>query len=188
MKRLVGSFFLWLWGFKIVGRKPTDDKLMFVVMNHTSMWDFPLGLFIRWKLGLNISYVGKASLFKFPLGILMRYLGGYPVERDSKQKKYSVVKQIEEIINKVDKIMFTFTPEGTRRKVTTLKSGFYTIARDTGIKIALVDFDFSRKLVRMDVSHEPFPTFEEELRYMKSFYKDSKGYHPELSFDWNNVN
>lgn len=184
MKKYIGSFFLKIWGWKIEGEVPKDDKLMMVVLHHTSFWDFFLGLFIRWTKGFDSAFVAKASLFKWPLGVLMRYLGGYPIERSSAKKKYSVVRQIEEIINKTEKIKFAFTPEGTRKKVDKLKTGFYTIAKDTNIKICLISFDFSKKIVTFDNPHIPAETLEEELLIMKEFYKDTKGYHPELSYEF----
>jgi len=187
MKRLIGSLFLWLWGWKITGNKPDDAKLMIVVFHHTSAWDFPLGIFTRWKMGLDISFVGKASLFKFPLGILMRYLGGYPVKRDPKKKTSSVSQQIEDLINSNERIYFNITPEGTRKKVDKLKTGFYTIAKNTGIRILLVSFDFPRKTVTFDTPHDPAPTFEQEMKILKDFYKDTKGKYPELSFDFSKI-
>jgi 1-acyl-sn-glycerol-3-phosphate acyltransferase len=184
MKKFFGALFLKLWGWKLIGEKPVDKKLLIVVFHHTSAWDFPLGIFTRWKMGLDISFVGKASLFKFPLGILMKYLGGYPVERDPKKKTSSVTKQIEELINNNENIYFNIAPEGTRRKVETLKTGFYTIAKNTGTKVLLVSFDFPRKTVTFDKPHDPASTFEGEMKIMKDFYKDTKGKYPELSFDF----
>jgi 1-acyl-sn-glycerol-3-phosphate acyltransferase len=188
MKKLTGSLLLKLFGWKVVGEKPDDNKLMIVVMHHTSAWDFPLGIIVRWKMGMSIAFAGKASLFKFPFGSLMRYLGGFPVERDPAKKKYSVAKQIERYINENENVYFNIAPEGTRKKVETLKTGFYTIAKNTGVKIMLVAFDFPRKTVTFDVPHFPAPTFEEELRIMKEFYKDTKGKIPELSFDFSKIN
>ena len=188
MKKIIAGILLKLWGWKIEGEIPRDKKLMVVVMHHTSNWDFVLAMLVRWKLGLNVSFVAKSSLFKPPLGYIMRYLGGYPVERNPAKKKGSVVQQIIDIINKHDKIWIGFTPEGTRDKVDKLKSGFYTIAKETGIKIVFVDFDYSTKTIRIDKPHKPAPSFEEELQLMKSFYKNSKGRYPEKSFDFDKIN
>ena len=184
MKKFIGSFILKILGWKVIGTKPADNKLLVIVFHHTSNWDFPLGILVRWKLGMDISFIGKSSLFKFPLGILMRYLGGYPVERNPAKKKFSVAKQIEDLIRNNEKIYINMTPEGTRKKVETLKTGFYTIAKNTETKILLVAFDFPRKTVLFDDPHFPASTFEEEMKIMKAFYKDTKGKYPELSFDF----
>ena len=83
--------------------------------------------------------------------------------------------------------MFNIAPEGTRSKVKRLKSGFYRIAVDAGIKIVLVDFNATTKIINWDKAHVPKPTFEEELQFMKEFYKDSKGINADQSFDFDNI-
>jgi 1-acyl-sn-glycerol-3-phosphate acyltransferase len=123
-------------------------------------------------------------MFKPPLGYIIKALGGFPVERDPRKKKESVVQQIIERIKKEDKIMFNIAPEGTRSKVNRLKSGFYRIAVDAGIKIVLVDFNYLTKTLHWDKAHTPAPTFEEELQIMKEFYKNSQGKYKEKSFDF----
>ena len=187
MKKIIADIILKLWGWKIEGEVPQDKKLMVVVMHHTSNWDFILAMLVKWKLGLKVSFVAKSSLFKPPLGYIMRRLGGFPVERDPAKKKGSIVEQIKNIINTQDRIWIGFTPEGTRSKVDQLKTGFYTIAKDTGIKIIFVDFDYATKTVRLDRPHKPEPSFEKELQRMKNFYKNSKGKYPEKSFDFDNI-
>lgn len=184
MKKLIATIILKLWGWKIKGDKAPDKKLMIVVMPHTSNWDFPLGLLARWKMGMKVKFVGKSSLFKPPYGFIMRALGGYPVERDPKKKKGSVVDQIIGIINKEDEIRITFTPEGTRSKVKRLRSGFYTIAKATGIKIQLVAIDFPTKTIHFDKPHTPAETYKEELKILKNFYRGYKGKNPENTFDF----
>ena len=184
MKKLIASIILQLWGWKIKGEKAPDKKLMIVVMPHTSNWDFPIGILVRWKMGIDVKFVGKSSLFKSPYGFIMRALGGYPVERNPAKKKGSVVTQIINIVNNEDEIKITFTPEGTRSKVERLRSGFYTIAKETGIKIQLVAMDYLSKTVYFDKPHTPAPTLQEELELMKKFYKGYEGKHPEKTFDF----
>ncbi|MEZ4907195.1 MAG: 1-acyl-sn-glycerol-3-phosphate acyltransferase [Saprospiraceae bacterium] len=182
MKKAIGSFLLKLWGWKIIGHFPKEKKYIIVVMHHTSNWDFLLGLFTRWVEGANVSFVGKSSLFKFPLGILMRYLGGFPIERSASKKNYSIVKQMEDIYNNNENVVFTFTPEGTRKKVNKLKTGFYTIAKNTGIQICYVNFDFTNKEIVFDDLHDPAPTFEDEYQLLKNYFGGSVGKYPELSY------
>jgi 1-acyl-sn-glycerol-3-phosphate acyltransferase len=184
MKKIIATIILKLWGWKIEGGKALEKKLMIVVMPHTSNWDFPLGIFARWKMGIEVKFVGKSSLFKSPYGFIMRALGGYPVERNPAKKNGSIVDQIIDIINNEDEIRITFTPEGTRSKVKRLRSGFYTIAKATGIKIQLVAIDYQNKILRFDVPHIPAGTFEEELKILKEFYKGVKGKYPEKTFDF----
>ncbi|MBP7308858.1 MAG: 1-acyl-sn-glycerol-3-phosphate acyltransferase, partial [Polaromonas sp.] len=53
-----------------------------VVYPHTSNWDFPVMLMMKWAYGIPVMFWGKDSLFKWPLiGSWMRWLGGIPVKR-----------------------------------------------------------------------------------------------------------
>jgi len=184
MKKIFAGLILRLIGWKVTGEHPIDDKLIVVVMHHTSNWDFPLGILNRWYWGIFVAFAIKSSMLKPPLGFIIKALGGFPVERDPVKKKISVVEQIVERIKKEDKIMFNIAPEGTRSKVKRLKSGFYRIAVDAGVKIVLVDFDYKTKTIRWGKAHVPAPTFEQELEVMKEFYKDSQGKYPEKSFEF----
>lgn len=187
MKKIFAAIVLKIIGWKVIGVKPTDDKLIVVVMHHTSNWDFPLGILNRWYWGIFVAFAIKSSMFKPPIGWVIKALGGFPIERNTKKKKDSVVSQIVEKIKKEDKIMFNIAPEGTRGKVKRLKSGFYRIAVEAGIKIVLVDFNATTKIINWDKAHIPKPTFKEELQFMKAFYKDSKGINADQSFDFDNI-
>ena len=184
MLKSISGLILKLWGWKIRGKPATDKKLMIVVMPHTSNWDFPLGLLVRWKMGLKIKFVGKSSLFKFPYGFIFRFLGGYPVERDPKKKKGSVSDQIIDIIKKEENIWITFTPEGTRKKVKRLRTGFYAIAKTSGINIQFVAFDFPTKTVIFDTPHSPANSFDEEYAKLKEFYSPFVGKNSELTYQF----
>ncbi|HHH52561.1 MAG TPA: acyltransferase [Bacteroidetes bacterium] len=182
MLKIISSLLLKIWGWKIKGKPAKDKKLMLVVMPHTSNWDFLMGLLTRWKLGLKIKFVGKSSLFKFPYGFIFRFLGGYPVERDPKKKKGSVSEQITSIIKQEDNIWITFTPEGTRKKVKKLKTGFYTIAKAAGIRIQYVAFDFTTKTIIFNEPHFPAETFEDEYKLLKVFYSPYVGKNAEKTY------
>ena len=48
-----------------------------IVYPHTSNWDFPLGLLVKWAVGIQITFWGKDSLFRVPVfGAWLRWLGG----------------------------------------------------------------------------------------------------------------
>ena len=46
-----------------------------------------------------------------------------------------------------DKIFLSLFPEGTRRKVNKLKTGFYFIALNAKVPIQLIGFDFDKRTV-----------------------------------------
>jgi 1-acyl-sn-glycerol-3-phosphate acyltransferase len=181
----IASILLNLWGWKIEGKYPHHEKkLVIVVMHHTSNWDFPIGILLRNKMHFKANFVMKASMFKAPFGFIFRKLGGYPVVRDPAKKKGSLTQSIVNLYQQEKELTITFTPEGTRSKVRRLKTGFWTIAKEAEVPIFFVDFDFSTKRIRLGKPHPASPTFEEEYQKLKGFYQNSKGLHPEKSFDF----
>jgi 1-acyl-sn-glycerol-3-phosphate acyltransferase len=87
---------------------------------------FSLGLLIRSSIRLRIHFVGKSSLFRLPFGGLFRRMGGYPVDRS---KSHNYVDAVASIFKEKEEFRLTIAPEGTRKKVDRLKSGFYYIAQ-----------------------------------------------------------
>ena len=133
------SFLLRILGWKITGDYPYGiKKCIIAVIPHTSNWDFPLGLLTRGSLNENITFYGKKSLFRFPFAGLFKWLGGIPVDRS---KNNNFVDAVIQLYNERDELITVISPEGTRGKVETLKSGFYYIAKGAKIPIILCKFD-----------------------------------------------
>ncbi len=180
MMRYLSKIALWLWGFKIVGDAGNKiPKKVFAVAPHTSAWDFPLGLLVRSAAGMKVSFVGKDSLFKPPFGFIFRWLGGYPVDRS---KSTNFVQAAVRIFREKDRFALVLAPEGTRKKVTRLKTGFYYIAQQAEVPIILIQFDFARRQV---VFSDPlYPTdMDMDMAKINRFFAGVRGFKPELSFD-----
>ncbi len=172
--------FLKLWGWKILGHHPHEvDKAICAVVPHTAWQDFPLGLLVRSAMKANIRFLGKKSLFKFPFGRLMRSLGGYPVDRS---KSTNFVDAVAQIFNEHEQFYVSIAPEGTRKKVEKLKTGYYWIAKQAKAAIIMVSFDYGKKEV---VFHKPFfPTdnAEEDMAYLETLVSGIEGKVPENSY------
>lgn len=149
---------------------------MVIVGPHTSSWDFVIGLAFRSKLKLtHAKYLGKAELFKGPFGFFFRGLGGFPVERS---EKHNMVDQVVELFNTHDSFVLAMSPEGTRKKVERLRTGFYHIAKQAGVPIVMAGFDFEKKEASFS---EPFYTTNNEaadFQHIYQFYATIKGKKP----------
>ncbi|PFG39891.1 acyltransferase-like protein [Georgenia soli] len=113
---------------------PKDGAGILVGAPHTSNWDFALMLAISWRAGVQVKYLGKHTLFKKPFGPLMRALGGIPVDRTNPAGL------VDELVSRVtagERFYLVITPEGTRSASPYWKSGFYRIARATGMPVTL---------------------------------------------------
>ncbi|WP_246865744.1 1-acyl-sn-glycerol-3-phosphate acyltransferase [Croceivirga thetidis] len=166
--------------WKMVGQFPDVDKCVVIVIPHTHWYDFNMGILVRELIGKEINYIGKKSLFKWPYGWFFRMTGGTPVDRSKNQ---NMVDAVVDIFNSRKIFRFALAPEGTRKKVESLRTGFYYIAKKAQVPIVKVAFDFGNKQVKIS---EPFYTtddFEADMAKIKEFYKGVKGKIPEYSFD-----
>ena len=169
--------------WKVTGGIPTGlTKFILAVAPHTSNWDFLAGLYARDSVLVlqSAKFLGKESLF-FPLwGWFFRALGGVRVDRS---KSSDMTSNVAEIFKTNEKMILAIAPEGTRSKVTRLRTGFYYIAKKANVPIIPCGFDFTKKEV---VFGEPVFTtesFENDMEKLLTFYRTIKGKHPELGID-----
>ncbi|RZJ31399.1 MAG: acyltransferase, partial [Flavobacterium sp.] len=125
--------FFRLMGWKISGRiDPEIKKSVLMIIPHTSWHDFYIGLFARGIIGLEMNYVAKKELFDFPFGWYFRWMGGAPLDRSGNLNK---VDAIAEVFSNRDVFRMAIAPEGTRKPVANLKSGFYYIAMKAEVPV-----------------------------------------------------
>ncbi len=141
---------------------PKDlKKGLFVVCPHASTIDFLIGLGARSASGLKIGFLGKEELFKPPFGWIFYALNGKPVVRTHST---NLVQSVADTFNKYEEIRIAMAPEGTRKNVDKLKTGFYYMAHTANVPLVLVGFDYPRKTVFMS---EPKPLSGDFKKDMK---------------------
>ena len=175
--RLFWKLYLKLGGWKAIHEFPHHiKKAVIIVGPHTSWKDFIIGIAFRSVLRIKYGkYLGKQELFNGPFGFLFRWLGGTPVDRFS---KHGVVEQVVEKFNATDNLLIALSPEGTRKKVDKLRTGFYHIAKKANVPIIMIGFDYSKKEFSIA---EPFYATNEEEDFKKiiRFFAPLKGGKPE---------
>jgi 1-acyl-sn-glycerol-3-phosphate acyltransferase len=178
MATLFWNIWCKLKGWKVNGKFPYDQKkILILVAPHTSWKDIMVGLAARSKLKIyKAKFLGKKELFDGPFGWFFKWLGGVPVDRFSKQ---GAVEQVAEMFNKNAEFIIALSPEGTRKKVEKLRTGFYHIAKQANVPIQMVGFDFSKKEI---ILGELFYTTDDEaadIRHIINFYAPIKGVKPD---------
>lgn len=163
-------------GWKIDKKVNLPPKCVICVAPHTSNWDLILGEIIYTAMGEKANFLIKKSWFVFPFNIIFNALGGIPVDRS---KKTSLTEQMAEEFGKRDKFQLAITPEGTRKKAEDWKKGFYYIALAANVPIVIVILDYSTKTVTFDSIFHPTGDAENDIKEIKSHYKNAKGRHPE---------
>lgn len=180
MMQAISKFILRLLGWRLeMPPKPWPEKYIIIVIPHTSNWDFPLGLLVRAAIDEDVRYVGKDSLFKPPFGFIFRWLGGVPVDRSKRNKFVDAV--IQEVKER-NEIKICIAPEGTRKRVDKLKTGFYYIARGADIPIVLCKFDYGNKLIGIDPPFYPTDDMEADFAHIYSYFDGVEGKNAEFSF------
>ncbi len=110
----------------------------------------------------------KSGWFFFPMSILLKSLGGMPVKRD---KACGFVDTVVKEFDKRDKLVVALVPEGTRKNVPTIKTGFWHIAKGAGVPIICWYLDNSAKRTRWIGKITPGQSLEEDLLKIKALYQ-----------------
>lgn len=156
-------------------------KYIIAVGPHTSNWDFVIGVMARSILKIQRArFLGKSVLFKAPYGWFFKWLGGYPVYRNT---SHDMVHQVVDIFNQHEEFILAITPEGTRRKVAKLKTGFYYIALQAKVPIIPCGFDFQKKRVIVSQPFYPTGNAEDDMDFLRRFYGTIKGRNPSLGIE-----
>jgi 1-acyl-sn-glycerol-3-phosphate acyltransferase len=145
-------------------------KFVAILAPHTSNWDFIFIVGVLFALGLKFNWFGKKEAFKWPLGAIFKRMGGIPIERSS---SHEMVKQTTELIRSQKDIIIGIAPEGTRGTTRYWKSGFYHIARQAEVPIALAFLDYSRKVGGIGTLVETTGDINEDMNVIRSFYTDN---------------
>ncbi|MCK6618539.1 MAG: 1-acyl-sn-glycerol-3-phosphate acyltransferase [Cyclobacteriaceae bacterium] len=180
MFRWLAKFILTIsgWNPEPLGAFPIrEKKYVVIVAPHTSNWDFVIGVLYRSVLRLeHARYLGKKELFRPPFGFIFRWLGGTPVDRTSNQ---NMVDEVVKIFNSKNEFALALSPEGTRKRVERLRTGFYNIAKKADVPIVMVALDFEHKQV---IFSEPWKASDNQaadFEKILSFFRPIQGKIPD---------
>jgi len=172
--------FFKMMGWKITGTfDETIKKCVLMVLPHTSWHDFYLGIFTRGIVDLEMNFIAKKELFRFPFGYYFRWMGGAPIDRVGSLNK---VEAIAKIFENHNEFRLAISPEGTRKKVSELRSGFYYIALKANVPIIPVAFDFGKKEVNVGEAFFPTSNYENDLKILLHHFEGVVGKIPEKGF------
>lgn len=179
-QRLYKFIFFRLLGWKLIGTLDESiKKCVVIVIPHTANVDFFIALLVRGIMNVEINFVGKKELFVFPFGYYFRSVGGAPLDRSGGKNN---VDATAEIFNKHEIFRLALSPEGTRKKVTELRTGFYFIALKANVPIIPVAFDYGKKEVKVGEPITVTGNYEQDMKVILPFYNDVIGKIPERSF------
>lgn len=182
MQWLAKLIYFKLLGWQVVGNtnisKSTVKKAVIIAAPHTSWHDFYIGVLLRAVLQVKTNFVGKKELFVFPFGWFFKALGGSPINRGANENK---VEAIAQLFKGKDEFRMALSPEGTRKKVATWRTGFYHIAKKAQVPIIMFTLDFENKQNKISEPFYPTDDIEADFKFMRQFYEGVKGKTPHYS-------
>jgi 1-acyl-sn-glycerol-3-phosphate acyltransferase len=113
--------------------------------------------------------LGNKNYLKGPLAFFFAILVGT-----------QLVDQAVDLLNDQSEFLLALSPEGTRKKVERLRTGFYYIAQKANVPIVMVAFDFAKKEIKIE---EPFYTSNDEAADFKKiidYFAPIQGKYAEL--------
>ncbi len=183
---------LWIAIVKLFGWKfdlpPADDlkrlhHCVLIEAPHTSIYDFLLGAACVWRMGLNARFFIKKEFFVFPLRHFLKWSGALPIDRGNKNNH--MVDKAVEAFGKNDDFTVIITPEGTRKQVKRFKRGFYEIATNANVPIAITYINYKTRHMGVGPLIMPSGDFDADMRIILDFYskvapRNDKGWNIEL--------
>ena len=176
MVRRLAKFIIRISGWQTTGELPDLPKAVFVAAYHTSNWDGIWLILYKIALDVKFSFLAKHSLFWWPLGNLLRSVGAIPIDRS---KSTSIVRQLVEAFEEQDHLFLALAPEGTRDFKPYWKSGFYQIAKKSGVPIVLAYIDYAKKEMGIGIQFLPSDV-ETDLQIIRDFYSCITARHEHL--------
>ncbi len=174
MLRLIFRFLFWIKGWKVVNLIPeVTNRCVMAAAPHTSNWDLVMTIVAFEKIKVPMRFTIKDDWLKPPFGPFIKPLGALAIDRSPKkpgEERRSMVDAMAQLFEDNKDIALVITPEGTRKKVKELRTGFYHIALKAKVPIALGYADYKKKIAGVGKVIYPTGNYEADLAEIKAFY------------------
>ncbi|MES2306871.1 MAG: lysophospholipid acyltransferase family protein [Gemmatimonadota bacterium] len=165
-----------LFGWHLEGELPEEPKFVLIVVPHTSNWDFFLCIMAMFGYGIRLTWLGKHTIFFWPAAPILRWLGGEPIDRTT---SLGTVESAIERFHSRAQLVMGLSPEGTRKRTTEWKSGFYRIAVGAGVPIVPVSLDYQHKRMSIEPLFRPTGALDQDIARLRATFTADMARHPE---------
>ena len=172
-----------LMGWEIDNHCPLElDQYVMIAAPHTSNWDALYARLGLKALGVNVRLTIKDSYMKLPFGPFVRAMGGIGIDRRPKapgEPRPSMVQLMTDLFKTHPKLVMLVTPEATRARQEQWKTGFYHVALNAGVPIALAYMEKKKKKTGVGKIVHPTGDFEKDMTEIMAFYAEINAKFPE---------
>ncbi len=184
MMKVLSKLAFWLFGWHINNQIPKDvTHFVMIAAPHTSNWDLFFARAAFYIMGIPLKFTIKKEWVKFPLNLIMKPLGAIPIDRKPKNgglKKRSMVHVMSDLFKEYeDSLVILVTPEGTRSLAPKWKTGFYRIAVEANVPIALGYLDYPIKEAGIGELIYTTGDFKKDMQRINDFYSKKTAKFPE---------
>ncbi len=188
----VSLIFLNLVGFKvnIESLKNVPSKSV-IVMSHTSIYDFIFCSMIYhafFKHRINI-YIMMKEEFGIPAKDVCTQFFPYthiiPINNEA-QSSQNVVNIVINELKDAHDYALCIAPEGTRKSVERIRSGFYYISKELKIPVVYCGIDFSKKLIQFETPRKMGNDVNKEKEWFIEMCRKYTPLYPEHCYYTNN--
>jgi 1-acyl-sn-glycerol-3-phosphate acyltransferase len=159
-------------GWSIVGSLPDDPKLVMIGAPHTSNWDFFLFLAALNHFDLKVRFMIKDGLMRWPASWFFRRFGAIPVDPTS---AHGLVDAAVASFDESETMTLVLSPEGTRARAETWKSGFWRIADAADVPVMMTFIDGATKTIGLGPVERINGDPEAWMVTARAFYADKYG-------------
>lgn len=174
MLRFIFRFLFWIKGWKVENLYPNEtERCVMTAAPHTSNWDLVMVIAAFEKIKVPLRFTIKKEWLKFPVGLFIKPLGAIAINRSPKvpgEARKSMVEAMADLFEQQERIALVITPEGTRKKVSELRTGFYHLALKAKVPIALGYADYAKKIAGIGKVIYPTGDYEKDVQEIKAFY------------------
>ncbi len=114
------------------------------------------------------------EFFFFPMYFLLKKLGCIPGDGEHTMH---FTEFAGNLIKEREEVAFIICPEGTRKRVSKWKRGYYQIAQMAGVPIALSHVDFRTRTLGIGKIYYPSGDYEKDHVEIESYYNGMIGFH-----------
>ena len=99
----------------------------------------------------------------------------------NRKKNENVVEAITRMYGEEEVFRMAIAPEGTRKKVSEWKTGFYYIAKNAGVPILPIALDWENRLMKFHPLFTPTEDKEKDFSYLENLFKGVVGKIPKYT-------
>ncbi len=183
MGKLLSRLIFFLFGWTLDDKLKADfRRCVLIAAPHTSNWDLVFARAAFALMNIPIRFTVKDSWTKFPQNLFMNPLGAIGIDRSPRkpgEERRSMTEAMIDLFKQRKELVVMVTPEGTRKKVTKWKTGFYHVAVGANVPIALGYLDYKNKVAGVGKMIEPSGDMKKDMKEIVAFYKDIPPKYPE---------